>query len=243
MAGATSGCYSVILPTYNERENLPFIVWLLLKHLRHSDVESFEILLVDDNSPDGTADVYRRLQKLYPEDRLLLLERPGKLGLGSAYIDGLRLVRGDFVFLMDADLSHHPRSIPHFIATQKEGDYDVVSGSRYKTGGGVCGWDLRRFLMSRVAHTLAVMLLNSKASDLTGSYRLYKRKVLEEIMPSMGSKGYVFQMEMLVRCAYQGYSIAEVPIQFVDRIYGESKLGAGEVTQYIRGLLRLFWTI
>eukprot|EP00922_Rhytidocystis_sp_ex-Travisia-forbesii_P055018 GHVS01081491.1.p1 GENE.GHVS01081491.1~~GHVS01081491.1.p1 ORF type:complete len:133 (+),score=8.27 GHVS01081491.1:66-464(+) len=130
-----------------------------------------------------------------------------------------------------------------FERKQKEEDFDVVSGSRYISGGGVFGWDVRRVIMSRVANFMAQLLLNPRASDLTGSFRMYKRSVLTHVMPMIISKGYVFQMEVLVRCRALGFSIAEVPIHFVDRLYGQSKLGTGEVTQYMVGLLKLFWKL
>uniref|UniRef100_M4B7I2 Dolichol-phosphate mannosyltransferase subunit 1 n=1 Tax=Hyaloperonospora arabidopsidis (strain Emoy2) TaxID=559515 RepID=M4B7I2_HYAAE len=204
--------YSVLLPTYNERENLPLIVWLLDKTFTENNLK-YEIVVIEDNSPDGTLQVARDLQQIYGKDAIVLLPRAGKLGLGSAYRDGLKQATGEFVFLMDADLSHH-----------------------------VYGWDLRRKLTSRVANYLATVLLNPSVTDLTGSFRLYKRDVLEDIMQSIQGLGYVFQMEILVRARQRQYSIAEVPITFVDRIYGESKLGAGEIVAYLRGLLNLFLT-
>jgi dolichol-phosphate mannosyltransferase len=136
-----------------------------------------------------------------------------------------------------------PETIPTFIAKQKSGDYDVVTGSRYIAGGGVHGWDFKRKLISRGANFLATFLLNPDVSDLTGSYRLYKRSVLEDVMPRVVSKGYVFQMEIIVRCRYGGYSIGEVPISFVDRVYGESKMGGSEIVQYAQGLWNLFVTL
>eukprot|EP00922_Rhytidocystis_sp_ex-Travisia-forbesii_P055021 GHVS01081496.1.p1 GENE.GHVS01081496.1~~GHVS01081496.1.p1 ORF type:complete len:190 (+),score=6.58 GHVS01081496.1:340-909(+) len=138
---------------------------------------------------------------------------------------------------------HHMTMAMIFQRKQKEGDFDVVSGSRYISGGGVYGWDVRRVVMSRVANFMAQLLLNPRASDLTGSFRMYKRSVLSQVMPKIISKGYVFQMEVLVRCRALGFSIAEVPIQFVDRLYGQSKLGTGEVSQYFVGLLKLFWSL
>jgi len=169
--------------------------------------------------------------------KLDILKRRGKEGLGSAYIEGLALCRGDFVVLMDADLSHHPKFIPQMIALQQRDGLDVVSGTRYRAGGGVHGWDLKRKLISRVANFLATTMLNPRASDLTGSFRLYKKSVLQEVMPRVKSRGYVFQMEVIVRCRQiPGLTIGEVPITFVDRVYGESKMGASEITQYIRGL-------
>lgn len=170
------------------------------------------------------------------------MQRPGKLGLGSAYIDGLKKATGNFVFLMDADLSHNPKDIPRFIKKQKEKKTDIVTGSRYTRGGGVSGWDFKRKLTSRVANFLADTLLTPNISDLTGSFRLYKKEVLENIMKVMESKGYVFQMEVIVRARQLNYTISEVPITFVDRIYGESKLGSGEIIQYVKGLLHLFFT-
>jgi dolichol-phosphate mannosyltransferase len=180
------------------------------------------------------------LQKIYGSKHIVILKRAGKLGLGSAYIDGLKLASGEFVFIMDADMSHHPEAIPSFIAKQKEGNYDVVSGTRYAHGGAVAGWDTYRKTVSRGANFLAHLLLNPHASDLTGSFRLYRKPVLEAIMPEVVSRGYVFQMEVLVRCRYAGFSIGEVPITFVDRVYGSSKMGGSEFKQYLIGLLKLF---
>ena len=141
---------------------------------------------------------------------------------------------------MDADFSHHPKFIPKFIEIQQSTRCDVVTGTRYQKGGGVYGWDLYRKLTSRVANFIATFLLNPKnASDLTGSFRLYKKSVLENIMNQVKSKGYVFQMEVIVRAEKMGYTIQEVPITFVDRVYGESKLGANEIISYLKGLLGL----
>ena len=192
-----------------------------------------EVIIVDDNSPDKTQDVVKELQRIYGQDRIKLHARPGKMGLGSAYIDGLSKCTGEFVILMDADLSHHPKVIPEFIKKQRETGCDVVTGTRYAGDGGIHGWDLNRKLTSRVANFLASTLLAPKASDLTGSYRLYKKDVLEKCLKSVKSRGYVFQMEIIVRAQYMGYTIEEVPITFVDRIFGESKLGAGEILAYI----------
>jgi dolichol-phosphate mannosyltransferase len=198
-----------------------------------------EIVIIDDNSPDGTQDVVAQLQKIYP-GKIKLHARPGKLGLGSAYIDGLGQCTGEYVILMDADLSHHPKVIPEFIKKQRETGADIVTGTRYAQNGGVYGWDLNRKLTSRVANFLAGTLLAPQASDLTGSFRLYKKNVLERCLKSVKSRGYVFQMEIIVRAQYFGYAIEEVPITFVDRIFGESKLGAGEILAYLQGLVDIF---
>lgn len=231
--------YSVLLPTYNERENLPLMVGLL-DDVFTSHGYDYEVVVVEDSSPDGTYEVALKLQELYGEEHVQILKRPGKMGLGSAYIDGLKLCSGNFIILMDADLSHHPKFIPAFIEKQKEADYDVVSGTRYEGGGGVQGWDLKRKLISRGANFLATLMLTPGASDLTGSFRLYKKPVLEAIMPEVKSRGYVFQMEVIVVARRHKRTIGEVPITFVDRVYGESKMGGSEIVQYLQGLWRLF---
>lgn len=234
--------YSVILPTYCERENLPLMISMLNEAFVGEKLD-YEVVIVEDNSPDGTLAVAEELQKLYGSRHVVIHSRPGKMGLGSAYIDGLKLCKGDFVFLMDADMSHHPRDIPKFISKQKEEDFDVVTGTRYAQGGGIAGWDLKRILTSRGANFIATFLLNPGVSDLTGSYRLYKKEVLEDLMLSVKGRTYVFQMEVIVRAKVKGYSIAEVPIVFVDRLYGESKLGATEIVSYLKGLWDLFLDI
>ncbi|KAA3681172.1 dolichol-phosphate mannosyltransferase [Paragonimus westermani] len=132
--------------------------------------------------------------------------------------------------------------LPGFLSLQKEGNYDIVTGTRYSADGGVYGWDMKRKLISRTANYIAQVLLRPRATDLTGSFRLYKRDVLKELVSRCTSKGYVFQMEMLVLASSLHYTIGEVGITFVDRFYGESKLGGSEIIQYVTGLLRLFFT-
>lgn len=234
--------YSVVLPTYNERQNVAMVVYLLVKYMKQEGLQ-FEIIVVDDNSPDGTQDVVLQLQKHYGEHIILLRPRPGKLGLGTAYVHGLKHASGDFIIIMDADLSHHPKYIPKFIKMQKSTGADIVTGSRYiGEGGGVHGWDLRRKMTSRGANVLAHTLLWPRVSDLTGSFRLYRKEVLERLVPLVVSKGYVFQMEMIVRATRAHCNIQEVPITFVDRLYGSSKLGGAEIWQFIKGLIWLFFT-
>ncbi|KAF8584936.1 glycosyltransferase family 2 protein [Ramaria rubella] len=241
--------YSVILPTYNERKNLPIIVWLLAR-VFHQHSLAWEIIVVDDASPDGTQEVARQLQRVYGEDKIVLKPRTGKLGLGTAYIHGLNFCTGDFVIIMDADFSHHPKFIPQFIKLQQTYNLDIVTGTRYRSGskpysntaqpGGVHGWDLKRKLVSRGANFLADTVLNPGVSDLTGSFRLYRVHVLKQIITVTQSRGYVFQMEMMVRAKAMGYTIGEIPITFVDRLFGESKLGASEVVGYAKGVWALF---
>ncbi|PVU93043.1 hypothetical protein BB559_003476 [Furculomyces boomerangus] len=226
---STSGNkYSVLLPTYNERDNLPIIIRLLTKTFEDNGI-NYEVIIIDDASPDGTLEVAKSLQGIYGEDKIILRPRSGKLGLGTAYIHGIKNATGNFVIIMDADMSHHPKYIPDFIRKQREKDYDIVTGSRYISGGGVYGWDLKRKMISRGANLLADILLNPGVTDLTGSFRLYKTYVLKDIIEATVSKGYVFQMEMMVRARQFNFTVAEIPITFVDRVFGESKLGAGEI--------------
>uniref|UniRef100_A0A183C3F3 Dolichol-phosphate mannosyltransferase subunit 1 n=1 Tax=Globodera pallida TaxID=36090 RepID=A0A183C3F3_GLOPA len=222
---------------YNEAENLPICIWLIFKYLVGLN---YEVIVIDDNSPDGTQDIAKRLQDEFGREKLKLLTRKGKLGLGSAYVYGLKHAQGESIILMDADLSHHPRHIPEMIALQEKNCYDIVTGTRYAMGGGVSGWDVKRKLISRGANFLAQFLLQPGVSDLTGSFRLYRKKVLTQLVAESVSKGYVFQMEMMFRAKKGGFSIGEVPIEFVDRFYGESKLGGQEIVQYLRGLIYLF---
>eukprot|EP00934_Nitzschia_sp_Nitz4_P007265 Nitzschia sp. Nitz4//scaffold203_size38902//26007//26735//NITZ4_007663-RA/size38902-processed-gene-0.29-mRNA-1//1//CDS//3329541433//7255//frame0 len=233
--------YSVILPTYNERENLPIIYYLLDKTFQEAKLE-YEVVIVDDSSPDGTLRVAQALQKSYGNDHVNIVSRKGKLGLGTAYIAGLKAAKGQRIILMDADLSHHPKFIPHMVKLMDAQGTDIVTGTRYALGGGVSGWDFKRKLTSKGANFLADFLLNPGVSDLTGSFRLYERKVLDHILPQIQCKGYAFQMEIIVRSKHAGYTVAEVPITFVDRLYGESKLGTKEIIMYLQGLVQLFFT-
>ncbi|XP_071913599.1 dolichol-phosphate mannosyltransferase subunit 1 isoform X2 [Coffea arabica] len=197
-----SNKYSIIIPTYNERLNIALLVYLIFKHLPNVN---FEIIVVDDGSPDGTQDIVKQLQSVYGEDRI-------------------------------------PKYLPNFIKKQMETGADIVTGTRYVKGGGVHGWNLMRKLTSRGANVLAQTLLWPGVSDLTGSFRLYRKSVLEDVIGSCVSKGYVFQMEMIVRATRKGYNIAEVPITFVDRVYGSSKLGGSEIVEYLKGLVYLLLT-
>ncbi|KAF8508477.1 putative dolichyl-phosphate beta-D-mannosyltransferase [Gautieria morchelliformis] len=249
---SSSHKYSVILPTYNERKNLPIIVWLLARVFNQHAL-AWEIIIVDDASPDGTQEVARQLQRVYGEDKVILKPRAGKLGLGTAYMHGLNFCEGDFVIIMDADFSHHPKFIPQFIRLQQTHNLDIVTGTRYRNGskpysataqpGGVHGWDLKRKLVSRGANFLADTVLSPGVSDLTGSFRLYRVHVLKHIITVTQSRGYVFQMEMMVRAKAMGYTVGEIPITFVDRLFGESKLGASEVVSYAKGVWALFISV
>jgi dolichol-phosphate mannosyltransferase len=269
----TKDKYSVILPTYNERKNLPIITWLLNRTFTEKYVPAnpfgtasplsqtclsgscyhfanygnfatlsnldWELIIVDDGSPDGTQEVANQLVKAY-SPHVVLKPRAGKLGLGTAYVHGLQFVTGNFVIIMDADFSHHPKFIPQMVAVQKTANYDIVTGTRYAGDGGVYGWDLKRKFVSRGANLFADTVLRPGVSDLTGSFRLYKKSVLQKVISSTESKGYTFQMEMMVRAKAMGCTVAEVPISFVDRVYGESKLGSSEIVEYAKGVLSLW---
>ncbi|KHJ33484.1 putative mannose phospho-dolichol synthase [Erysiphe necator] len=245
MASFSKDKYSVILPTYNERRNLPVITWLLNKTFTEQYL-NWELIIVDDGSPDGTQAVANQLIKAYAP-HVILKPRPGKLGLGTAYVHGLKYATGNFVIIMDADFSHHPKFILRMISKQKtlssNGGYDIVTGTRYAGDGGVYGWDLKRKIVSRGANLFADTFLRPGVTDLTGSFRLYKKSVLQKVIESTESKGYTFQMEMMVRAKAMGCTVAEVPITFVDRLYGESKLGGDEIVEYAKGVLSLWMKI
>jgi len=211
---------------------------------------------VEDSSPDNTFEVAKSLQKVYGESKVKIFTRRGKLGLGSAYGAGLAIARGERVVIMDADLSHHPKFIPMMVDVMdgknngvgsgkfenSSTGFDIVTGTRYKRGGGVYGWSLFRKMTSRGANFMADFLLQPGVSDLTGSFRLYSRNAIEDILPKVNSKGYAFQMEIMVRAKDCGLTVGEVPITFVDRVYGNSKLGSGEIVGFLKGLLNLFLT-
>lgn len=235
---STKDTYSVILPTFNERQNLPIITWLLQRTFTENNID-WELIIVDDGSPDGTQDVAAQLVKAYAP-HVQLQTRTGKLGLGTAYVHGLQFAKGNHIIIMDADFSHHPKFIPQMIALQRAHDYDIVTGTRYAPGGGVFGWDLRRKLTSKGANIFADTVLRPGVSDLTGSFRLYKRPVLEKLFETTNERGFSMQMALAVTAKAMGYTIGEVPITFVDRVYGDSKLGASEVVEYAKGVISLW---
>lgn len=221
---------SIVVPTYNERQNLPRLVAAIAENLPWP----YEVIVVDDSSPDGTADLARDLAKTYP---LRLLSRPAKSGLGSAYRDGFALAQGDVVFEMDADLSHDPRYIPALVQAVAEGA-DIAIGSRYVAGGRVVGWNTYRKLVSGVGNTLARMSLLVGVRDVTSGYRCYARAAAP-IVQDAKSDGYAFQVEALYLAKKRGMRITEVPISFENRTVGKSKLGPGEFGRFLKTLARL----
>lgn len=217
-----------------------------LTNLLNSKLD-WEVIIVDDASPDGTLDRAKELRTSFGPDHIVLKPRAGKLGLGTAYVHGLQFASGNFVIIMDADFSHHPKFIPQFIEIQRKSECDIVTGTRYRSSnnmiGGVYGWDLKRKMTSVGANVIADFMLRPGVSDLTGSFRLYKREALIKVIETTASKGYTFQMEMMVRAKAMGLKVEECPITFVDRLYGESKLGGEEILEYLKGVFWLWWTV
>jgi dolichol-phosphate mannosyltransferase len=210
----------VVIPTYNERENLSRLVPLVLQQDPRLD-----ILIIDDASPDGTGQLADDLAA--DEPRLQVLHRPGKLGLGTAYLEGFRwaLARDyDAVFEMDADFSHDPAHIPQFLDAIR--DFDVVLGSRYLHGRvTVVNWPIPRLLLSYAANVYARLVTGLPVTDATGGYKCFRRRVLETVdLDRVGSEGYSFQIEMSLRAWRKGFALGEIPIVFADRDEGQSKM-------------------
>lgn len=228
----------VIVPTYNERENIERLVTMLL------DLPlDLGVIVVDDNSPDGTGELADKLAGEH-EGRVFVIHREGKLGLGTAYIAGFAeafKLQPNRIMTMDADFSHHPRFIPSMVeASQKQ--YDLVIGSRYVPGGGTPDFPIQRILLSSGANLFARTLLGLKAHDATAGFRCYRRQVLETLpLDSIFSSGYSFLMEMLFLVQRAGFTVGEVPIIFEDRKLGKSKISRGEITRALYTVMRLFW--
>ena len=226
----------IVLPTYNEAQNVPTLIPDILDRVGGWDAR---VLVIDDASADGTADLVRALGRDNP--RVLLLERPGKLGLGTAYLAGFRqgLAQGyGLIVTMDADYSHSPDHLPALIAAST--DAAVVIGSRYTPGGGVSNWPVHRRWLSWSANALAHALVGIKSHDCTSGFRAYRREALESVdLDSIRSDGYSFLMEMLAACERGGATIAETPIQFVDRRGGESKISRAEIFKALGALWRM----
>lgn len=228
----------VIIPTYNERDNIEAIIKAVF-----ALPEPFHVLVIDDGSPDGTANIVRRLQQQFP-DSLFLEERKGKLGLGTAYIHGFRwaLARGyRYICEMDADFSHNPNDLPRLVAACRQ-QADVAVGSRYVTGGGVQNWPWSRIFLSKGASLYTRMILWMPVMDPTAGFVCYRREVLEAInLNKISFVGYAFQIEMKFAAWKLRFRIEEVPITFVDRKLGISKMNKGIVKEGILGVLKLRW--
>ena len=227
----------VIIPTYNEKENIENIIRAVFAR-----EVAFELLIIDDGSPDGTANIVKQLQKEFP-DRLHILERKGKLGLGTAYIAGFKWAlerKYDYVFEMDADFSHNPNDLVKLYKACNEGGADVAIGSRYVSGVNVVNWPIGRVLMSYFASKYVRFVLGMKIADTTAGFKCYKRKVLETIeLDKIRFKGYAFQIEMKFTAYKCGFKLVEVPIIFINRELGTSKMSGGIFGEAFLGVVQL----
>lgn len=225
----------VIIPTYNEKENIDAIIRAVM-----ALEQQFHVLVVDDSSPDGTAEIVRALQKDFPE-YLHLSVRKNKDGLGKAYLHGFQwaLQNGyDYVFEMDADFSHNPADLPKLYAACLESDMSI--GSRYKNGVNVVNWPMGRMLLSYFASQYVRFVLGIPIHDTTAGFVCFSRKVLEGIgLEKVKLKGYGFQIEMKYRAYKKGFKITEVPIVFTNRVLGESKMNGGIIGEAVLGVLNL----
>lgn len=227
----------IIIPTYNERDNVNAIIDAIL----NLD-NDFNLLIVDDNSPDGTADIVRGLQNRY-QGRLNLESRKGKFGLGTAYIFGFKwaLKRDyNFIFEMDADFSHDPNDLPKLLKACSEDNADLAIGSRYSNGVNVVNWPMSRVLLSYFASKYVRLITRMPIHDTTAGFKCYRRSVLEAIdFHKIRFTGYAFQIEMKFRTWKQGFKLKEVPVIFTDRKLGESKMSRGIIREAVFGVILL----
>lgn len=227
----------VIIPTYNEKENIEQII----RYVFNLPL-TFHILIIDDGSPDGTANIVKDLQREFP-DKLFIIERKGKLGLGTAYITGFKwsLEHGySYTFEMDADFSHNPDDLIRLYKTCAEEGADLAIGSRYVTGVNVVNWPIGRVLMSYYASVYVRLVTGMNVHDSTAGFVCYKRRLLEKIeLDKIQFKGYAFQIEMKFTSMMMGAKIIEVPIIFTNRVLGTSKMSSGIFGEAFTGVLKL----
>ena len=230
----------VIIPTYNERENIEKIIRAVL-----GLEKVFDILIIDDGSPDGTSNIVRKLMDNEFSSRLHIIERSGKLGLGTAYITGFKWAiehNYDYIFEMDADFSHDPNDLPRLYSACHDEGYDVAIGSRYITGVNVVNWPIGRVLMSYFASKYVRIVTGFKVHDTTAGFKCYKSRVLKTIeLDKIRFKGYAFQIEMKFTAYKIGFKIKEVPVIFVNRREGVSKMSGGIFGEAFFGVMRLRW--
>jgi dolichol-phosphate mannosyltransferase len=228
----------VIIPTYNEKENIEAII----KAVMNLPLE-FHVLVIDDGSPDGTADIVKNLMATTYQGKLHIIERAGKLGLGTAYITGFKWAiehKYDYIFEMDADFSHNPQDLLKLYDACANQGADVAIGSRYVTGVNVVNWPMGRVLMSYFASKYVRFVLGVDIHDTTAGFLCYKRQVLETIeLDKIRFKGYAFQIEMKFTAHKCGFRIQEVPIIFVNRVLGSSKMSGGIFSEALLGVIRL----
>ena len=233
-----SGRSVVIIPTYNEKENIEAIIRAVM-----ALEDKFDILVIEDGSPDGTADIVKRLMAGDFKGRLHIIERTGKLGLGTAYITGFKWAieqKYDFIFEMDADFSHDPKDVPRLLKEVRDNGYDVAIGSRYITGVNVVNWPMGRVLMSYYASKYVQFVTGIPVNDTTAGFKCYRRKVLETInLDAIRFKGYAFQIEMKFTAYKLGFKIKEVPVIFVNRELGTSKMSGGIFGEALFGVIKL----
>jgi dolichol-phosphate mannosyltransferase len=227
----------VIIPTYNEKENIEKIIRKVF-----SLPKDFHVLVVDDGSPDGTAEIVKHLIKDFP-DKLHIEERKGKLGLGTAYVHGFKWGlknRYDFIFEMDADFSHNPEDLPRLLNACEKGGADVAIGSRYVKGGNVKNWPLNRILISYFASLYVRIVLWFPIKDTTAGFKCYRRRVLEAInLDSIKFMGYAFQIEMKYTAWRLGFKVVELPITFIDRKEGISKMSTSIFKEAFLGVIQM----
>ena len=230
----------VIIPTYNEKENIEKII----RAINALD-KQFHILVIDDGSPDGTASIVKRLMQNEFEGRLFILERPGKLGLGTAYILGFKWALQhdyEYIFEMDADFSHDPADLPRLYSACHDDGYDLAIGSRYVSGVNVVNWPMGRVLMSYFASKYVRFVTGFKVHDTTAGFKCYRRRVLQTIeLDKIRFRGYAFQIEMKFTAFKIGFRIKEVPVIFVNRREGVSKMSGGIFGEAFLGVMRLRW--
>ena len=228
----------VIIPTYNEQDNIVSMIEKVF-----SLEQGFDLLIIDDNSPDGTADLVKNLQKKFTEN-LHLIQREGKLGLGTAYIKGFKWALNhsyQYICELDCDFSHNPEDLPRLRKALIDGA-DVAVGSRYIAGGGVHNWPKRRILLSRGASIYARLITGIPVQDTTAGFVCYKKEFLENLnMDKIVFKGYAFQIQMKFAAYLMGFKIVEIPIWFKDREEGVSKMSSNIIQEAILGLLKLRW--
>lgn len=228
----------VIIPTYNEKENIENIIRAVT-----SLEKAFDVLVIDDGSPDGTATIVRRLMASSLAQRLFLIERSGKMGLGTAYIAGFKWAlqrEYDYVFEMDADFSHNPADLPRLYEACATDGYDIAVGSRYVSGVNVVNWPMGRVLMSYCASKYVRLVTGFKVHDTTAGFVCYRRRVLETMeLDKIRFKGYAFQIEMKYTAYKIGFKIKEVSVIFVNRYIGTSKMSGGIFGEALFGVIRL----
>lgn len=228
----------VIIPTYNEKENIEAIITAVM-----TLPIDFNVLVIDDGSPDGTADIVKTMMEGKYKDRLFIVERQGKLGLGTAYITGFKWAiehKAEYIFEMDADFSHNPQDLMKLYDACANGGADMSIGSRYVSGVNVVNWPMGRVLMSYFASKYVRFVLGMPINDTTAGFVCYKRKTLETIeLDKIRFKGYAFQIEMKFTAYKCGFKIVEVPIVFVNRVLGTSKMSGGIFSEALLGVVRL----